>query len=523
MTTAIVDLNTLDQGGMATTCDVCIIGAGAAGLYLASRLADAGLDVAILEAGGLECSSGKSVGIEATLAGDTYRGATEGRAFGWGGTTSQWGGLLVPYTDLDLRNDSTLEARTWSHIVDVVQKHSNSVFARLGLRNKPDFLTLPGARLPAYAIAALRQAGFTTIAGDFLPFRRRNLSYLLSPHSRRPVSVYLRAVVSKWLIVPHSHGNGVVDTVQAVSRSGKHLTVAARSFVIAAGAIESARMLLEIDRATGADMLPRTATPGRCLADHLSCAIAEVHGDDRERTARLFGPVFVNGRMRGFRFVTSNVADLSRHFSHFIFDIDNAGFRLAKSILLSLQAKRIPSVRFPEFVSGFSDLLALGYGRIARSRLHIPGRTRAYLQMDIEQAPVQKNRVYLGDAKDELGRPVAIVDWRISDADHENIESAANAVLGKWPDASRGFPRLIRKSLTALDQKPFDCYHPVGTTRMGTDSGATVDLDLKVRGSSNLYILSTGVLPTAGTANPTFGMLCLGDRLATQLAKACHG
>jgi choline dehydrogenase-like flavoprotein len=55
---------------------------------------------------------------------------------------------------------------------------------------------------------------------------------------------------------------------------------------------------------------------------------------------------------------------------------------------------------------------------------------------------------------------------------------------------------------------------------MGSGSEATVDFDLRVNGTANLYVLSTGVLPGAGTANPTFSMFCLGDRLAETLARS---
>ena len=65
--------------------------------------------------------------------------------------------------------------------------------------------------------------------------------------------------------------------------------------------------------------------------------------------------------------------------------------------------------------------------------------------------------------------------------------------------------------------KPHDAYHPVGTCRLGIDKGAVVDTDLRVQGTDNLWVLSTGVLPSAGTANPTFTMLCLGDELADRL------
>jgi choline dehydrogenase-like flavoprotein len=49
---------------------------------------------------------------------------------------------------------------------------------------------------------------------------------------------------------------------------------------------------------------------------------------------------------------------------------------------------------------------------------------------------------------------------------------------------------------------------------MGDDALAVVDQDLKTWGVQNLWVSSTGVLPSAGTANPTFTMLCLTHQLA---------
>jgi choline dehydrogenase-like flavoprotein len=114
---------------------------------------------------------------------------------------------------------------------------------------------------------------------------------------------------------------------------------------------------------------------------------------------------------------------------------------------------------------------------------------------------------------------VAKVSWQIRDADYEAIERVSSGVLGSWPAADLGGLRLCPVEACHADSaKPHDAYHPVGICRMGNDDRATVDLDLKVKGTENLFLLSTGIFPSAGTANPTFSMLCFGERLGNRLA-----
>lgn len=514
----IIDLNEATQSNIHAACDVCVIGAGAAGLYLASRLSRGGLRVIVLEAGGATCGPGASVGIEPVFSGSQYRGAVEGRAFGWGGTTSRWGGLLVPHSELDLRAEASPESIVWEHIVKVVRERSSMVFSTLALEGGPDFFSLPAASLGRNA-KLLHDCGLETIAAEFLPFRRRNLTCLVSTRMSRNLTVYLNAVASRWLIRPTTNASGAVSAVEAISQDTRSLRVSAKSFVIAAGAVESARILLEIDRSTGERMFPRSASIGRYLSDHLSCAIADVHSEDQNQAANLFGPIFSKGRMRSFRFLEPSIEPLTpRHFAHFIFDIHNAGFRLVKDIFFGLQSRSLQDFHFSNIIDGISGLSRLAYNRFIKSRLFIPVDTPAHLQMDIEQTPSWGNRVHLGGKTDQYGRPIAVVHWQVNEADYKNIQMVSQRLLRKWPGRSVGFPRLVPIHIGDSPPKPYDAYHPVGICRMGADQEATVDLDLRVRGTQNLYVLSTGVFPSAGTANPTFGMLCLGDRLADKLA-----
>jgi choline dehydrogenase-like flavoprotein len=222
--------------------------------------------------------------------------------------------------------------------------------------------------------------------------------------------------------------------------------------------------------------------------------------------------------MRSFRFIETSDTSNARHFAHFIFHIENAGFQLAKELLSGLQNRHVPAVSLSTARAGVAGLIGLAYSRFVQSRLLIPDHTPSHLQLDVEQVPDVSNRVYLGRETDGSGRPTAIVHWSVNAIDYENVQSVSRRILRNWPAEMDGIPRLVQTHADESAAKPHDAYHPVGTCRMGQDSEATVDLDLRVRGTHNLFVLSTAVFPSAGTANPTFSMLCLGDRLADRLA-----
>src|SRR5205823_5815700 len=150
----------------------------------------------------------------------------------------------------------------WRHIVNVVRERSGAVFSTLGLGNSPDFASLPEVKLGKNA-KLLRDSGLETVAAEFLPFRRRNLTHLATTRAGRHLTVYLNAIASKWSVKPATNHAGALSSVEATSRGAKSLHVSAQSFVIAAGAIESARILLEIDRSSGERMFPRSASIGR--------------------------------------------------------------------------------------------------------------------------------------------------------------------------------------------------------------------------------------------------------------------
>ncbi len=494
--------------------DVCIIGAGAAGLYLTDQLASRGKRVVLLEAGPATSLDTDAAGFRPDFDAAPYAGAIAGRFFGIGGTTTHWGGLLVPHSGSDIR-ETEPSSVAWLSIVAAVTASAPAVLARLGYAGGADFET-SAARLCPAAVGSLGAAGFRVLAALHLPFRRKNLASLVTSSRGVEPQIYVGAVASSWQM---THGGGGARAVQlkAVSLSANTLTVSAVRYVVAAGAIETARILLDLDDET--PVLARSAAVGRYLTDHLSAPIAAVPTAGLEQTARLFGPRFSGPWMRSFRFLDRTPLALpARAFAHFSFADRSVGFEVARKGLQALQQRRLPKIGAGELIAGTGDLARLAYARLAKSRLHIPRGTAAELQLDIEQTPLRENGIRLTGRKDRYGRRIPAIRWQIGDQDRANLAQAAARILALWPTGARDMPALAPLALEASGANLHDAYHPAGTCRMGEDDESVVDNDLRVRGASNIYVASTGVLPSAGTANPTFTMLCLTHRLGEYLS-----
>lgn len=501
--------------------DVCVVGAGAAGIYLSMQLAKRGCSVVLIEAGPARCADASTTGFDALCEDAPYPGATVGRYFGIGGTTSRWGGVLVPHTAHDLR-EGDAAADAWTHIVNTVADAAADVLGELGYLSGWDFESFAEQRL-GEAGATLRACGINVQAALALPFRRKNFVGLLgnAKSAQGQPRVFFNAVAKGWDLDRGQRGGARVKKAIAVSRNGNELEVTAAKFVVAVGAIESARVLFEIDGAGSQPVLRRTAATGCYLSDHLSVPIADVEPEGRAEAAATFAPRFAGGWMRGFRLLDGrSAAGSNRAFAHFIFLNLGRGFDLAKEVLGAMQRRRIPAIRAELAIGGTAEVLRLAYERAVHSKLHVPAGTAAHLQLDMEQTALRENRVRLADRSDGFGRRLVSIRWRISDLDMERMTAAARRFLSVWPGGRSGLPRLRARSIGAEGTKPHDAYHPVGTCRMGENSEAVVDHDLKVWGMENLWVASTGVLPSAGTANPSFTMLCLTHRLAGHLCIA---
>lgn len=493
----------------------CIIGAGAAGIYLATELSKLNFDVILLEAGGEISSSTDQIGFTPSFAEQKYLGAIDGRYFGIGGSTAKWGGALVPHNESDY-NVHDIHRLTWAEILNKIDRNLNYVLKQLGYNNGANFYEFPQSKLESET-NSLAKRGFKIHSNLYLPFTKKNFRGLLNKVSYNSnLKVIYNAVASDWGYYSDNYCNVLFKYLIARSTNNE-IKINADKFIIAAGAIESARILLEMNSKGEGSLFNETNSIGKYLSDHLSLPIADVDIDDRKKVIDLFSPYFESNWMRGIRFLNFKSSKIQpRYFAHFIFENNSLGFELAKEIFSSLQARRIPKIKFIKLLRGLSDLILLFYFKTFRSRLYYEKNTKSHLQLDIEQHADNLNEIYLSEERDKYNRQKLVIKWSISNKDYNSITSVANNIISNWNSVGN-LPKLIPRSLEQGLSKPYDAYHPVGTCRIGNISDSVVDNNLKVWGTSNVWVVSTGVLPSAGTANPTLTLLCLANELIKNL------
>ncbi len=495
--------------------DILIVGAGIAGLTIASRLSALGRRCLVLESGGRHPVDPDPIFSEVTFGESVYGGAIDGRARCLGGASVKWGGALIPFERRDLVAKPSLGHIGWPIEYDDLSRHIETVEEIFAVRHGT--YDAPGS-------GPLRAAeGFAPREAKWPTFKRRNVAQLHRTEIEREggVDVWLNATVSGFEV----EGDRVVR-LSAVNGHGRSVFVTANDVVIAAGAIESTRLLLLLDRATnGAAVLGRRHL-GRYLQDHLSAPLATIETTNPTALNAIAAFRFDGATMRSLRFerATPGAAGGFVHIAPRPLGV--SGFDALRDFFRSLQRGRL-DLRSPfRMLLDMPYLARLAWWRLVRKRLLWPQPAVYEVHVVVEQSAQAGNRISLGEGRDAFGRPITKIDWRRGPVDLAIFKDFCENFDTYWTSSRlEDYGRLVwRRAPDALRvqdiEEAGDIYHPVGTTRISrTAEEGVVDANLAVHGLPNLFVAATSVFPNAGGSNPTMTLLLLAVRLAEKLAR----
>ena len=108
----IIDFRTVTQDTVIAT-DICIVGAGAAGISIARELLGSSLKVCLIEGGGLEYDPEVELLNDAENVGEFTLHLEYNRARYLGGTTNLWGGSCAPLDTTDFEERPWIRDSGW--------------------------------------------------------------------------------------------------------------------------------------------------------------------------------------------------------------------------------------------------------------------------------------------------------------------------------------------------------------------------------------------------------------------------
>jgi choline dehydrogenase-like flavoprotein len=517
----LLDINLLSEPAR-IDADVCIVGAGAAGLTLARELAGLPIRVCLLEGGGLKSDHGAQALMRGESVGRPTRPLEQVRVSGFGGTTNVWAGACRPFDALDFCERDWVPHSGWpitraqlepfyrrAHAVCELGSYSYAVedWARWG---EQPLKTGPEVETHVFHLSRTR-----------FGLRYRKLT-LEAPNIMTCLGVHAVNIESDPL-------GQLATQITGKTLGGKEVSVVARAFVLAAGGLENPRLLLLSREQMSAGLGNRYDQVGRFFMDHLYLDSGVLELAEPNAWSRLYSVHRAHeARIEGVLALTDNV---QRRYAllrcAFLFPprwrTGAAYYSPAVTSLLALvRAVRLGHVPY-EWKVHVRAILA-GHREVSKTTVGMLGERwrpprRLMLRAFAEQAPNPDSRVTLADRVDALGRPLARLDWQVRKSDFDSLRQAHEVLRRAIECVGLGrvdLPALLQDD--AWTARVTGGYHHMGTTRMHVDPRhGVVDADCKVHGIANLFIAGSSVFPTGGYANPTLTIIALAVRLADHL------
>lgn len=500
--------------------DVCIVGAGAAGITLAREFVGGSLDVCLLESGGFEFDSKTQSLYQGENVGFPYYDLELLRLRYFGGTTNHWGGSCRPLDEIDFERRDWVPHSGWpfdKSLLDPFYRRAHKVCELGPYDYEPDaWETETDHHLP------LKTDRVKTTMGLQSPPTRFGRVYREEIRAAENLRTYLYANVVDIETRPSSQK---VSRLRVATLEGHRFWVSARIFILATGAIENARLLLSSNKTQKEGLGNEYDLVGRYFMEHLSVPGALLLPSDPSLRTGLYSAKQVKGVTgEGFLTLTAetlrreellNVRALLRTASPQELTRNVSGWTVsAERILKEGRAGNLSNAFIKDLwnvITDIDEVAIYSYRKLVR-----PAHGVLSLYYHIENAPNSESRVSLTSEVDQLGMQRVRLAWRFGDLERRTL-TRTNEIIGE--ELGRvGIGRIMEIQNYAGSGWPVGlrgAWHQMGTTRMDSDfKRGVVNGDCRVHGISNLYLAGSSVFPSSGYTEPTLTIVALSLRLA---------
>lgn len=461
--------------------DFCICGAGPAGITLARKLAAKGRSVLLLEGGGIDPSAQSQQVYESeSTALDLYPGSTRLRFLG--GTSNHWSGRCRPLDASDFSRRPLGDLPGWPIGIDAIEPHLAEAMRILDLDPARGFTPNSPEKLGAAFVPDAHALSAPTRFGR---------KYLEELRSSERISLCVNANATDLRL---DAGRSRVAEVEVAGWSGPRRRVAAGTFILAMGAIENARFLLNCNSQQPEGIGNGAGMVGKGFMEHLNVGMGEFvyrNTDDGSSRGYYTTEALLQKTRCGKGNVTLSILQEMKAYGR-LAPVREMFWKLSCS--LGIEEK-------VQFISGFN---CPGTGLVSTL---------------LEQVPSRDNAITLGKKVDAFGKRCPSVHWTLTPQDKASIRAIGLEFAKSLEEAGIGMVKLS-EFLRGLRPDPHVVPHAhhMGTTRMAaSERDGVVDGNCKVFGIANLYAAGSSIFSTGGACNPTMPLIQFSLRLAEHL------
>ncbi len=489
--------------------DICIIGAGAAGIAMALEWMNTPFKIILLEGGGFEYDEQVQNLYAGKTTGQHYFPLKSIRLHYFGGTTGHWAGWCSTFDEIDFKKRDWVPHSGWP----IGLKDINPFYPRAQkyVELGADEYTVPYWRQKDEAMKPfeLDENKVWSKMWQFSPPTRFGAKYKDSIVNASNIHLYTYANLVN--ITANEHVSNIKEVI-VKNHAGKRHTVRAKYFILACCSIQNARILLSANAQASKGLGNDHDHVGRYFMEHLEIKTGSLW---------LADPSEVTLYMMEFG-VTKARAELAisekMQAEHQILNGTSSLFPLDLAI------------NQPAFIEVWKDnegamdtAIKELNSEVKQRELNIPKGFKAFqLFTRMEQAPNANSRVTLDAERDSLGMPRANLHWELTSLEKNSLRKI-NSIIGQ--EVGRVSMGRVKIYDYLEDEKDESWpsfagggWHHMGTTRMSDDPKlGVVDPNCKVHGIDNLFVAGASSYVTAGAVNPTLTLIAMAIRLTDHL------
>ena len=505
-----VDARTLDNHSTIEG-DICIIGAGAAGISIALEWMFSPYKVILLEGGGFQYEDRVQELYRGKTTGQPYYPLKSARLHYFGGTTGHWGGMCSVFDPIAFQKRDWVNESGWPINQDDLMPFYERAHDNLDLgicdfnlknwqKKDPTLVQLP-------------------LSNDV--FWNKIWRYSLPT---RFGSKYKDTIVNASNIHLYTYANAVdikanenVSSVKEVTiknYTGKTHKVVAKYFIMACCGIQNARLLLASNKQAQHGLGNDNDVVGRYFMEH-----AEVNS----------GELWLNEKsaLKLYMLKPPKVkAELAmRPKKQQEYEILNGIVSMIPLVrgrkippLIKTWSKEDPRENLKDIANAYENAKESKLSRFLDGKMY----DSFEMVTRLEQSPNPSSRVTLDTEKDELGMPRATLHWQFTPLEKHSLRKIFEVLGQQVGLAGIGRIRLLEclhdPKDESMPENTSGGWHHMGTTRMSEDpKKGVVDANCKIHGIDNLYAAGSSCFTTGGAVNPTLTIVAISLRLSDHI------